>query len=123
MNKVIFLTYTLIFFPLALRADPNCSDPVGQSEELYCAQNGYEEVDKNLNEIYGLIKSKIDKNRFLLLSKSQRHWISMRDYFCDAASYENKNTTSWEYTRVYCAKKITEERIKQLELFLDDSGS
>lgn len=97
----------------------NCGDPLGQSEMVYCAQVELKDNDTKLNNTYSKLRKYFDKDQNLLLLKSQRSWIKMRDDYCELYVYENKGTTSAESERANCLSTLTKERENQLKQLMN----
>ena len=57
----------------------DCKKPMSQWEMNECADLEYKEADKELNDVYKLLMSKLDANEKEKLKTEQRKWIVFRD--------------------------------------------
>ncbi|PMC38657.1 hypothetical protein CJ195_09400 [Bacillus sp. UMB0899] len=74
----------------------------------------YKKWDKELNEIYGVLKEKLDAEQMEKLREEQRNWIKERDEVAKASSlkYEGGSTESLEYVATQAS--LTRERCYEL---------
>jgi uncharacterized protein YecT (DUF1311 family) len=63
-------------------ANSACDKPKNDFDGLYCLNKVYQEADKELNENYKLLASKVDSNVKKALKSSQLAWISDRNSRC-----------------------------------------
>lgn len=57
----------------------NCEKPMSQSEMNECSSSKFDIADKELNDIYKELMSKLNENEKNNLRKEQRKWIKHRD--------------------------------------------
>ncbi|WP_226526871.1 lysozyme inhibitor LprI family protein [Metabacillus niabensis] len=74
----------------------------------------YKKWDKELNEIYGVLKDQLDSDQMEELRKQQRNWVTHRDEAAKEASlrYEGGSTESLEYVATQAS--LTRERCYEL---------
>ncbi|WP_078434075.1 lysozyme inhibitor LprI family protein [Metabacillus halosaccharovorans] len=74
----------------------------------------YKKWDKELNEIYGVLKDQLDTGQMGEIRKQQRDWVTHRDEAAKVASlkYEGGSTESLEYVATQAT--LTRERCYEL---------
>jgi uncharacterized protein YecT (DUF1311 family) len=120
MYKFKFVLLSLFFVGYSGAAVASCDNPSSQHEINDCASQAAKEADTKLNAAYKAVMAASDKQRQILLRKSQRAWVVFRDANCEVY---------YDMTRVKdspvigsmapqlslaCEKKITEERTLEL---------
>ncbi len=104
---LLLLILLLISFPVI---SDNCEKPKNDFDGLYCLNKIYVTADKELNDSYKKLVSKLDPTMKTSLRDSQRKWMETRNAEC-----------SWKdergfYVNMQCATDKTVER----KNFLDD---
>jgi uncharacterized protein YecT (DUF1311 family) len=99
----------LLFISLPIFSD-NCEKPKNDFDGLYCLNKIYVTADKELNDSYKKLVSKLEPSMKITLRDGQRKWMESRNSEC-----------SWKdergfYVNMQCATDKTVERRN----FLDD---
>lgn len=106
MHK-LFPILLLLFIPVA--AADNCDKPKDDFDGLYCLNKVYMQADKDLNEIYGKLRTKLDAEGKQILKKRQMAWIEQRNTHC---SHRNERGF---FVNLRCATKTTISQVQFLE--------
>ncbi len=79
--KNLHITQFLLLSGFAA-ANSTCDKPKNDFDGLYCLNKVYQEADKELNENYKSLTSKLDSNGKKALKSGQLAWISDRNSRC-----------------------------------------
>ncbi|AJF73794.1 hypothetical protein TE10_17825 [Raoultella ornithinolytica] len=124
MKKVFIL---LLCLPVLAYADLGC-DNIQVSDQVYqCSKQSLETNDAKLNQEYKKILGSINtrysshvelRDEYIKKIKiSQRAWVDFRDKNCEVLSYQiDAGTQAYETSMNTCKDKMTQERIKELEI-------
>jgi len=74
----------------------------------------YKKWDKELNEIYGVLKDQLDTDQMEELRKQQRDWVTHRDEAAKVASLKYKGGTTESLEYVATQATLTRERCYEL---------
>ncbi|MBV8246999.1 MAG: DUF1311 domain-containing protein [Comamonas sp.] len=107
MKKLCLLLSLLA--PLAALANSNCDKPVNDFDGLYCLNKVYGEADKELNQKYGELASKLDVQGKAALKQGQLAWIRERNSQC------SRRDDSGFLVNLDCATKKTVARVDFLQ--------
>ena len=97
----------------------NC-DPQTTGEMNICASREYQAADKKLNSAYQALKSKLDKQQQKRITNAQLAWIKFRDATCAYERGQFEGGTMAGPIGTSCLAKITQQRTKELERYLQD---
>jgi uncharacterized protein YecT (DUF1311 family) len=105
-----------------------CNPEGNQAEMNQCAKEDFEKSDKALNETYGALVKKLEKQEGDVkpLRKAQRAWIAFRDAELDMmfACETEDMRVCWGsmYPLLYFGAKgdLTEERTEALQKYIDE---
>ena len=106
--KKIFAALALIA-PLAVFANSNCDKPVNDFDGLYCLNKVYSEADKELNQRYSELASKLDAPGKSALKQGQLAWMKQRNNQC------SKRDDTGFYVNLRCAAETTIARVDFLQ--------
>lgn len=90
-------------------ANSACDKPKNDFDGLYCLNKVYQEADKELNENYQKLSSKLDPEGKKTLKKGQLGWIQDRNKSCSKAE------TDRFYVDLQCASSTTISRAQFLQ--------
>jgi uncharacterized protein YecT (DUF1311 family) len=107
MKKLCLLLSLLA--PLAALANSSCDKPVNDFDGLYCLNKVYGEADKELNQKYGELASKLDVQGKAALKQGQLAWIRERNSQC------SRRDDSGFLVNLDCATKKTVARADFLQ--------
>lgn len=82
--KKAFPLLALLGLCSTLYAADACSNPRTSYDRTYCAAKLFIESDKELNEVYGQLKSMLNADLKKSLTTVQRSWIQYRDAQCES---------------------------------------
>jgi uncharacterized protein YecT (DUF1311 family) len=109
--------------------DDKCYDGAKtQSEINACASGAYARADRKLNEVYEAILRRYSEDATFLgkLREAQRSWLKFRDAELQALYPEDDKLANYGSVWPMCSSQhltsLTEDRIKQLETWLDSSN-
>ncbi len=107
MQKLLF---TLFFGSTALLfANSSCDVPKNDFDGLYCLNKVYQEADKELNENFKNLRTRLDANGKGALKAGQLVWIDSRNNQC------SKRVDNNFYVNLDCATKMTIQRSQFLQ--------
>jgi uncharacterized protein YecT (DUF1311 family) len=107
MKKILF---TLLFCASsAAFANSACDVPKNDFDGLYCLNKVYQEADKELNENYKKLNSKLDSDGKKALKASQLSWMEERNNNCS-----KREATSF-FVNLDCATTTTIKRSQFLQ--------
>lgn len=127
--KYIFILF--LCYPFLSHADYVCNN-IQQSGEVHrCSKKLLDVSDAELNLVYKRLLASIDKNYLFhikekneyiqMIKFSQRAWIDFRDKNCAVRSYQIEvGTQAYESSLYACKDIMTQERIKELNLMIND---
>ena len=98
---------------------PNCKNPGNTLEIKICVGRDYEEADKKLNQVYRQLKPKLDASQQKRLVTAQRAWIKFRDTSCTFEGAFAEGGTLQPVLETGCLADVTEQRVKDLERYLE----
>lgn len=90
-------------------ANSNCDKPTNDFDGLYCLNKVYIEADKELNENYKKLVSKLDTSGKSALKTGQLSWIKERNDTC------SKKESDGFYVNLRCATDKTISRAQFLQ--------
>ncbi len=97
----------------------NCDNPMTQAEMNACAGIAYQNADRKLNQVYQQLLPKLSTSRKQKLITAQRAWIRFRDSSCDFERSEVAGGSMEPMMYSNCMASVTEERIQDLERYLE----
>lgn len=98
---------------------PNCNNPMTQAEMNACAGIANQNADRKLNQIYQQLLPKLSTTRKQKLITAQRAWIRFRDTSCDFERSEVTGGSMEPMVYSNCLASVTQQRIKDLETYLE----
>ena len=90
-------------------ANSACDAPKDDFDGLYCLNKVYQEADKELNENYKKLSTKLDSDGKKSLKSAQLSWIEDRNNNC------SKRESSGFYVNLNCATSTTIKRAQFLQ--------
>jgi uncharacterized protein YecT (DUF1311 family) len=125
------LTGTLVLSPLvgsgAFDREPSCDMALPEAELTRCLSRDLREADKNLNQAYRNLLSKVtpeERKSFIL---AQRDWIKRRDSTCSLTSKES-NREQWfrsferDRTKTVCVIRLSKDWTGFLKAIADSKS-
>jgi uncharacterized protein YecT (DUF1311 family) len=99
---------------------PNCKDPQTTRDMIECGERAYSSASKKQSIVLKQLQQKLNSNQQKRLVISHQIWLKHRDAFCafEAGMYEGG--TLEPTTRINCYARMTNERIKDLNLWLQE---
>ena len=97
----------------------DCNNPVGTPVVKYCAQLAYEQSDRELNEVYQALSTRLDEPEKAALTEAQLTWLEYRDRHCEFATRGSVGATGHEGYRSNCLEDLTRDQTEQLKLQID----
>jgi uncharacterized protein YecT (DUF1311 family) len=90
-------------------ANSACDAPKDDFDGLYCLNKVYQEADKELNENYKKLSTKLDSDGKKTLKSAQLSWMEDRNNNC------SKRESSGFYVNLNCATSTTIKRAQFLQ--------
>lgn len=116
MNKLL-KSSMLMMLLISSSSFADCKKPMSQWEMNECASLEYKEVDKELNDVYKQLMSKLNASEKEKLKIEQRKWIVFRD---DSARESISDISGTMASGIYSSSLAhhTKNRIKELKALL-----
>lgn len=116
MNKLL-KSSMLMMLLLSSSSFADCKKPMSQWEMNECAYLEYKEVDKELNDVYKQLMSKLNASEKEKLKIEQRKWIVFRDGSARESISDISGTMA---SGIYSSSLAhhTKNRIKELKALL-----
>ncbi|MEG3842417.1 lysozyme inhibitor LprI family protein [Microcoleus sp. herbarium14] len=108
--------------PVQIAQQPNCKSPQTTLDQNLCSSQEFQSSDRKLNQVYQQLQPKINSKQKQKLIVAQRSWLKFRDETCDYEMGQFEGGTLAASTYVYCRARVTQERIKDLERYLQQSS-
>lgn len=97
----------------------NCNNPQTTLEMRHCASENYGKADNKLNKVYQELKPKLRASQQKKLVAAQVAWIQFRDKSCAFEATEAEGGTLEPIIKLNCLADVTEQRVKDLERYLN----
>lgn len=112
----LFLSVGLLLPSSFAAANDSCDSANTQTELNQCAAQAYQGADKELNEVYQILVSRLEGNSASLdkLRVAQRAWIGFRDAECAFESSAVEGGSAQPMIRNGCLEVLTEARTETL---------
>jgi|CryBogDrversion2_11_1035321.scaffolds.fasta_scaffold10926_2 uncharacterized protein YecT (DUF1311 family) len=105
---------------LAQDQQPNCTNPMTQTDMNICSGIAYEKADKKLNQVYKQLQSKSSKSEQAQLVKVQQIWIKFRDAVCNYEGMGYEGGTIQPLIIATCLEQYTIQRTNELSQDLNN---
>ncbi|MCC3529972.1 MAG: DUF1311 domain-containing protein [Microcoleus sp. PH2017_22_RUC_O_B] len=136
-NSTIWATFTaiLLFFAagfflpsqasnnrVQIAQQPNCKTPQTTVDMIICSSQEFKAADTKLNQLYQQIMPKINSKQKQRLTAAQRTWVKFRDETCNysAGHFEGGSLATPIY--IDCTATVTQQRVKDLEGYLEQAS-
>ncbi len=108
--------------PLQLAQQPNCKSPQTTLDQNVCSSQEFQAADKKLNQVYQQLQPKLNSKQKQRLIVAQRSWLKFRDETCDYEMGQFEGGSVAASTYGYCRARVTKERVKDLERYLEQAS-
>ncbi|MEK0180244.1 MAG: DUF1311 domain-containing protein [Oscillatoriales cyanobacterium] len=108
--------------PLQLAQEPNCKTPLTTFDMTVCYGQDFQVADRKLNQVYQQLQQKLNSKQQERLTVAQLSWIEFRDKSCDFARGRVEGGTLAGPIYILCKLRVTQERIKDLEYYLQEGN-
>ncbi len=108
--------------PLQLAQQPNCKSPQTTLDQNLCSSQEFQAADKKLNQVYQQLQPKLNSKQKQRLIVAQRSWLKFRDETCDYEMGQFEGGSVAASTYGYCRARVTKERVKDLERYLEQAS-
>ena len=98
---------------------PNCNEPQTTIEMNQCSAQEAGTADQKLNQVYQQLTSKLDVQQQERLVSAQLAWIEFRDKTCEYERGQFEGGTIATSTYYNCIARVTEQRVSDLETYLE----
>jgi uncharacterized protein YecT (DUF1311 family) len=116
--KTFVLTFCALAYSIAWSEDNDfkCNPEGKQSQLNACAEDDFNNADRELNRVYKELMSKITSQKQDTLRKEQRVWLNERDPNCrKEANAEAEGGSMWPMIFNSCRATVTKARIQALQ--------
>lgn len=119
MSSRLLLALTPLLFTIVAQAD-DCANAVTQGEMNQCAAQQYKAADKELNDLYKQITTRLkdDPKAKQLLVKAQRAWIDFRDAECEFSASGVEGGSVYPLIHTDCITAQTKARVEAFKIYL-----
>ena len=107
---------------LKLAQQPNCKSPQTTLDMNLCSSQEFQAADKKLNQVYQQLQPKLNSKQKQRLIVAQRSWLKFRDETCDYESGHFEGGSVAPSIYGYCRARVTKERVKDLEGYLQQAS-
>ncbi|MEG4088827.1 lysozyme inhibitor LprI family protein [Microcoleus sp. B3-A4] len=107
---------------LLLAQQPNCKSPQTTQEQNTCSSQEFQAADRKLNQVYQQLQPKLNSKQKQRLIVAQRSWLKFRDESCNYEMGQFEGGTLAASTYGYCRARVTQERVKDLERYLQQAS-
>lgn len=87
-----------------------------------CSSQEFQTADRKLNQLYQQLQPKLNSKQKQRLTVAQRSWLKFRDESCDYEKGQFEGGTLAASTYGYCRARVTQERIKDLDRYLQQAS-
>lgn len=101
---------------------PNCKSPQTTVDMNICASQEFKAADTKLNQLYQQLLPKLNSKQKQRLTAAQRTWVKFRDETCDYEAGKFEGGTLAAPTYGYCKARVTQQRVKDLEGYLEQAS-
>lgn len=98
----------------------NCNNPGSNVEYKECARRTYEQADRQLNQVYQQLRSKLNSAERKQLTDAELGWIQFRDKNCSFEVYPSRGGTGYGGFLSSCLERMTRERTTDLERYMEE---
>lgn len=105
-----------------LAQQPNCKSPQTTLDMNLCSSQEFQAADRKLNQVYQQLQPKLNSKQKQRLIVAQRSWLKFRDETCDYEMGQFEGGTLAASTYGYCRARVTKERVKDLERYLEQAS-
>lgn len=114
--KWMFQTCAALLLSLSAPAwSGQCDAVTGNDELITCLDGEYRKIDKELNQVYGKLRGRLDAAGRELLKKAQTRWIGFRDADCEFIAAADKGGLDYQPNYIGCQMERTRQRIGELK--------
>ncbi|MEG4245648.1 lysozyme inhibitor LprI family protein [Microcoleus sp. MON2_D6] len=108
--------------PVQVAQQPNCKSPQTTQEQNACSSQEFQAADRKLNQVYKQLQPKLNSKQKQRLIVAQRSWLKFRDESCNYEMGQFEGGTLAASTYGYCRARVTQERVKDLERYLQQAS-
>ncbi len=116
----VWLAFNILWKPAYSQSKIDCSKATTQVEINKCSEQQYKSADKELNDLYKKVLTKLDARQKLALIQSQRKWVSFRDEYAKVYQSIFNEGSMLASAVVKCKTGSTRSRIEELRVLLDE---
>ncbi|MCJ8205224.1 lysozyme inhibitor LprI family protein [Pseudomonas sp. RGM2987] len=119
MSPRLLLALTPLLLATVAQAD-DCTNAITQGEMNQCAAQQYKAADKELNDLYKQITTRLtdDPKAKQLLVKAQRAWIGFRDAECEFSASGVEGGSVYPLIYTDCMTAQTKARVEAFKTYL-----
>ena len=108
MRRFVLAALAASMVPAGAHAAESCDVPKTGFDNVYCFAKVFMDLDRQLNDNYRALMTRLDPTQKQNLRDGQRQWMSKRD----AACYRDEDNSN--YVDITCALSTTRKRIQFL---------
>ncbi len=128
MKRLLAAAFLALAALPAAAQEPDCTDPVTQSDMNICADRDYQDADAELNAAWKEARASADqmdaeydddlKGAAKALIAAQRSWIAYRDGKCELAGFDARGGSMEPMLVSGCLAEETRRRTRELKAFV-----
>ncbi|MEG5059722.1 lysozyme inhibitor LprI family protein [Microcoleus sp. A2-C5] len=107
---------------LQIAQQPNCKSPQTTVDMTLCSTQEFKAADTKLNQLYQQILPIINSKQKQRLTTAQRTWVKFRDETCNYSAGHFEGGTLAPSVYISCKAKVTQQRVKDLEGYLEQAN-
>jgi uncharacterized protein YecT (DUF1311 family) len=115
----LLLPASLLAFATAAQAADDCANAQTQAEINACIGGAYKASDKQLNDLYGQYRQRLDAGQKKALTAAQKAWLNYRDLSCQFETAGAKGGSGYPMAYNSCLTAMTDNRTKELQALSD----
>ncbi|MGK7877128.1 MAG: lysozyme inhibitor LprI family protein [Xenococcaceae cyanobacterium] len=105
--------------PILLTQQVNCLNPQTTTQMNQCSSQEAQATDQKLNQVYQLLIAEVSGKQKQRLLAAQVAWIDFRDKTCEYEKGQFEGGTLAPSTYSYCLARVTQQRVSDLETYLE----
>lgn len=121
---IVAITLSSIGSTQAIATDPplpniDCTSATSNIELKYCAEQAYQAAERELNQTYEHVLTRLNLQEQQRLREIQQSWTGFRDHNCELEVYPTREGTGYGLFLHQCLERMTKARTLDLENYLN----
>lgn len=119
------ISKTLVIVPALLLSSmsfADCDNNLNQTDLNICTAQEYKKADQKLNKLYQAYTAKLSNAQRKQFTAIQKSWVNYKDKDCHYAAQDYKGGSIYPSLLNSCLTEKTEDRIDDLEDYLQEQN-